>query len=259
MFVPQGTSDARSAAVDSAPRRWTYSMLAGVALFALLAIVSTSGRVAAASDGYIDTDVLNLREAPGTESSVLAVMWQGDYVAVYDGPTDGGWYQVGYQGQTGWAYGGYLAVDGVAGWASGVGAAEESATGSTGGERWIDFDRSSQTVTLYEGDSAIASYWGAIGWDTSSDGFYATAIGTYYVYSKYAPVSWTDWGQTYISYWVGFDPGRSNGFHSYSLDANGNVLPNGAGPTGGCIALDMGAAATVFDFASIGTRVEVHW
>lgn len=255
MFVPQGTSNARSVAVESAPRRWTHSILAGIALFAILALVIPSDRVAAASDGYIDTDVLNLRESPGTYSPVLALMWQGEYVAVYDGPTDDGWYLVEYQGMVGWAYGGYLAIGGVPGWAS----ESNAAVGSSGGERWIDFDRTSQTVTLYEGDYPIASYWGAIGWDTSSDGFFATAIGTYYVYSKYAPISWTDWGQTYISYWVGFDPYRSNGFHSYSLDVNGNVLPNGAGATGGCIALDLGAAATVFDFASIGMRVEVHW
>lgn len=259
MFVPQGTSNARSVAVDSAPRRWSRLILAGIAFFAVLALIVPSVRVAAASDGYIDTDVLNLRDAPGTDSTVLAVMWQGEYVEVYDGPTDGGWYQVGYQGVVGWAYGGFLAVDGARGWASELATSDVGSASYAGGEHWIDFDRSSQTVTLYEGDYAIASYWGAIGWDGSSDGFFSTAIGSYSVYSKYAPVAWTDWGQTYISYWVGFDAGRSNGFHSYSLDANGNVLPNGAGATGGCIALEPGAAAAVFDFASIGTRVEVHW
>lgn len=259
MIVPKGALDARSVAEQSAPRRWTYSILAGVALVALLALLMPSADVAAASDGYVDTDVLNLREAPGTETAVLAIMWQGEAVAIYDGPTDDGWYQVGYQGLVGWAYGGYLAVDGVSGWASGVGSENDAYAPSAAAERWIDFDRSSQTVTLFEGDTAVASYWGAIGWDGSSDGFFSTAIGTYYVYSKYAPLSWTDWGQTYISYWVGFDSSRSNGFHSYSMDASGNVLPNGAGATGGCIALDVGAAATLFDFTSIGTRVEVHW
>lgn len=254
MFVPQGTSDAHSAAECSAPRRWMHLALAGIALLAVLALLTPSAHVAAASDGYIDTDVLNLRSAPDTGASILDLMWQGEYVSILDGPTEGGWYQVAYQGLTGWAYGGYLAVDGVAGWASG---GQTSVSASA--ERWIDFNRSSQMVTLYEGDYAIASYWGAIGWDSSSYGFFSTAIGTHYVYSKYAPISWTDWGQTYIEYWVGFDPERSNGFHSYSLDAAGNVLPNGAGATGGCIALDLGAAATVFDFATVGMRVEVHW
>jgi hypothetical protein len=257
MLVPQGTSDARGLAAKSAPRRLMRLMLAGIAFVAILALLAPSTHVAAASDGYIDTDVLNLRDSPSTDGSILTQMWQGEYVSVIDGPTGDGWYQVEYQGTVGWAYGGFLSVDGTAGWASDLGVGGVSSASS--GERWIDFNRSSQTVTLYEGDTAVASYWGAVGWDSSSDGFYSTAIGTYYVYSKYAPIAWTDWGQTYIEYWVGFDPSRSNGFHSYSLDASGNVLPNGAGATGGCIATDLGSAAAIFDFASIGTRVEIHW
>lgn len=259
MFVPQGTSDAHGSSAVSAPRRSTYLMLASIAFVAILALLGPSGQIAAASDGYIDTDVLNLRDSPSTDGTILTQMWQGEDISVLDGPTGDGWYQVEYQGQVGWAYGGYLSIGGAAGWANDLAVGGVSSASSSGGERWIDFDRSSQTVTLYDGDTAVASYWGAVGWDGSSDGFYSTAIGTYYVYSKYAPIAWTDWGQTYIEYWVGFDPDRSNGFHSYSLDANGNVLPNGAGATGGCIATDLGAASVIFDFASIGTRVEIHW
>ena len=126
-------------------------------------------------------------------------------------------------------------------------------------DRWIDVNRSSQIVTLYENGVAIASYWAAFGWDNSSHGFYSTAIGTYYVYAKYADLNWTDWGQVYIKYWVAFDPERYNGFHTYSLDAYGNVLPNGDGPTGGCVALPVWAAKIVHDFSYVGMRVEVHW
>lgn len=259
MLVPQGTSEARSRERSKILSRLSFLVVAGMAFAAILTFVSPMAHVAAASDGYINTDVLNLRDSPSTESTILTEMWQGEYVAVIDGPTDDGWYQVEYQGTVGWAWGGYLSVDGESGWASDLAVGGVSDSLSSGGERWIDFDRTNQIVTLYDGDSAVASYWGAVGYDSSSDGFFSTAIGTYYVYSKYAPIAWTDWGQTYIEYWVGFDPSRSNGFHSYSLDSNGNVLPNGAGATGGCIALDLGAASTVFDFAEIGTRVEVHW
>lgn len=257
MFVPQGTSVARADARTTASGRLILLALAGALLLALFSVFSPAAQVAAASDGYVDTDVLNLRDSPSTDGQIITQMWQGEYVAVIDGPTGDGWYQVEYDGTVGWAYGGYLSIDGVGGWASDAGVGGVSSASS--GERWIDFNRSSQTVTLYEGSTPVASYWGAIGWDSSSDGFYSTAIGTYYVYSKYAPIAWTDWGQTYIKYWVGFDPGRSNGFHSYSLDANGNVLPNGAGATGGCIATDLGAAAAIYDFSEIGMRVEVHW
>ena len=93
----------------------------------------------------------------------------------------------------GWASGEYLAFDGVGG-------------GGGWSERWIDVDRSSGMVTLYEGDSAIASYRGALGFDGSDYGYYATAIGTYYVYSMYADLAWTEYGQAYITNWVAFDP-----------------------------------------------------
>lgn len=281
---------------------------------------------AAASAGYVDTDVLNLRTEPGTWATVLDKMWYGSYITVLDGPTGDGWYYVDYAGTLGWAYGGYLLVDGAPGWAAwpeeaapSVGAAGGSAWVNTdrlnvrvdasteswvmdklslgaevwvtggavngfvpidlngqlgwvwsdylswdgpvdpGPERWIDIDRNSQTVTLYVGDEAIASYWAALGWDDSAEGFYATAIGTYYVYGKHEGLTWTDWGQAYIMYWVGFDPSRVNGFHSYSMNENGRVLKNGDGPTGGCVALAPDAAAELFNFAYEGMRVEVHW
>lgn len=255
MLVPHGTLASQRSSSISFARRSIVAMIAVLLVGMVGAFPTAQVHVAAASDGYVDTDVLNLRAGPGTDTAILAQMWAGEYVAVLDGPTSDGWYQVAYRGMTGWAYGGYLAIDGGRGWASDAGVGGYS----SGAERWIDFDRSSQTVTMYEGSTPVASYWGAIGWDTSSDGFYSTAIGTYYIYSKYAPLAWTDWGQAYITYWVGFDPQRFNGFHSYSLDAQGNVLPNGAGATGGCIALEPSAAAHLFDFAEIGMRVEVHW
>jgi hypothetical protein len=59
--------------------------------------------------------------------------------------------------------------------------------------------------------------------------------------------------------WVGFDPSRVNGFHSFSMDENGNVIKGGDGPTGGCVALEPSAAAALYDFADYGMRVEVHW
>lgn len=289
-----------------------------------LIAVSPQRHAAAESPGSINTDVLNLREEPGTWATILNKMYQGEYVTVLDGPTDDGWYKVDYWGQVGWAYGGYLLVDGAPGWGpwpedAGVGGVAATAWVNTdrlnvrvdastdawvmdqvvqgdeltvigdvvngfvpidfhgqrayvwadylsfdgpvqaGPERWIDVDRSQQEVTLYVGDEPVASYWAAMGWDKSADGFYSTAIGTYYVYGKHADLAWTDWGQAYIKFWVGFDPSRVNGFHSYSMDENGNVLKNGDGPTGGCVALEPSAAATLYDFASYGMRVEVHW
>lgn len=52
---------------------------------------------------------LNLRSGPGTTYQVLRVMPRGATVTIRTGPTDG-WYQVDYQGLTGWASAQYLTV-----------------------------------------------------------------------------------------------------------------------------------------------------
>jgi hypothetical protein len=125
-------------------------------------------------------------------------------------------------------------------------------------EHWVDVNRSNQLVTLYEGDKPIAAFPASLGFDSSDSGYYATAIGTYYIYNMYAGLNWTDWGQAWIRDWIGFDPERQNGFHSYSMDASGTVLPDGDGPTGGCVALAPAAADQLFAFVTVGTRVVVH-
>lgn len=303
-----------------------FGQLSGmVFLVALLALTVTPQRAYADGSAVIDTDVLNLRTDPGTWAAILDRMGQGAAVTVLDGPTADGWYKVDYNGEVGWAYGGYLAINGASGWDGGASAASVGggsgqtawvATGRlnarsgasrgadvvavltqgasvtvTGGavngylpvsadganawvwadyltydgpvqagpEHWIDIARNSRTVTLYVGSEAIASFPASIGYDQTADGFYATAIGEYQVYSKYEGLTWTDWGRAYIRDWVGFDPNRVNGFHAYSMDANGNVLPWGDGATGGCVATAPWAAKQIFDFASVGMRVVVHW
>jgi len=42
------------------------------------------------------------------------------------------------------------------------------------------------------------------------------------------------------------------------MDTEGQIIPGGDGPTGGCVALAPGAADELFAFVSVGTRVEVH-
>ncbi|MDQ3044717.1 MAG: SH3 domain-containing protein, partial [Chloroflexota bacterium] len=193
---------------------------------------------------WIDTDFLNLRSDAASWASVLTVGSQGEAVTTLGGEVDG-YLPVEYRGLRGWMWSGYLA-----GSATSV---------SAGPERWIDVDRSSGIVTLYIGNEAQFSSWGAMGFDLSDDGYYATANGTFYIYSKNAGLTWTNWGRVYIDNWVAFDPYRQNGFHSYSLDANGNEVVGASNPTGGCIALPEWAAEVIYDFARQGTRVEVHW
>lgn len=202
---------------------------------------SWNGDMGLSTPAWVDTDALNVRGSASTDGEVLDLVTFGDQITVI-GDEVNGYLPISHWSGHGWVWAGYLTYG-----------------GAPTAQRWIDVDRSSSLVTLYEGDAVVASFWGAMGRDQSDFGFFATANGTYYVFSKVRGLTWTDWGQVYIEDWVGFDPFRQNGFHTYSLDENGKVLRNGDGPTGGCIALEPGAAEFVYDFASIGTRVEVHW
>ncbi len=234
--------DCRGCAVPG----WLVAIIVAIVAFGIPAgtRAEESAAVAAAP--------LNLRAEPGTWAPIVGHLWQGERLALLAGPTSDDWYQVQTGDRIGWAYGGLLSLDGA------TFAASEAPAGVGGVEQWVDVDRTTQTVTLYDGDVAVASYWAAMGSDPSDDGFFATAVGTYYVYEKIGGLNWTDWGGAWVGDWVGFDPNRLNGFHTYSMDAGGQVIPGGSGPTGGCVALEPAAAGHLFAFVSVGTRVEVH-
>ncbi len=126
-------------------------------------------------------------------------------------------------------------------------------------ERWIEVDRSTATVTLHEGDRTVAQYDGLIGKDPSTDGYYATAVGTFHVYVKERALAETPFAPgVFLTDFVGFDPARSNGFHSPVRDADGNVVQTGGTTTLGCVRLAEDEARFLFDFVDIGTRVEIH-
>ncbi len=240
------------------------SFLAGAAS---LALTATGGGRAVSADGligYISVQGAELFVHP-TDFSAILYMDEGTPVDVLFGPYEG-LYQVRYYGTDGWVWAEYLSLDGYAAPVGDIGGGEEApvtddapATSAGADEHWIDVNRSSGLVSLMIGESSIAGFWGSMGWDTSDDGFYATAIGTYYVYGFDEPLHYTDFAQNYISDWVAFDPVRFNGFHSYTKDKNGNIVSNGAGHTGGCVALGPGDIEQLFDFATMGMRVEVHW
>jgi uncharacterized protein YraI len=227
----------------------------GAAVIALAVAVSVSGGAEAQEGAAVTAPQLNLRAEPGTWAPVVGQLGQGERLALLGGPTPDGWYPVQSGDQTGWAFGGGFTLDGDA---AAVDPEPTGVGGASGAERWVDVDRTTQMVTLYEGDAPVASYWAAMGSDASDDGFFATAVGTYYVYDKYGGLSWTDWGGAWVRDWVGFDPNRLNGFHTYSMDETGQILPGGDGPTGGCVALAPASADQLFAFVAVGTRVEVH-
>ena len=233
--------------------RGVVSWLAAIAVAIAVAVGVPAG-TRAEGGASVAAPQLNLRAEPGMWAPIIGQLWQGERLALQAGPTPDDWYHVQAGDQTGWAYGGLLAFDGA-----GDDPGQWSPGAADSAERWVDVDRTTQTVTLYEGDVAVAASWAAMGSDPSDDGFFATAVGTYYVYEKYGGLSWTDWGGAWVDDWVGFDPARLNGFHTYLMDMAGQVIPGGDGPTGGCVALAPTAADQLFAFVSVGTRVEVHY
>jgi hypothetical protein len=127
------------------------------------------------------------------------------------------------------------------------------------GERWIDVNRTTKTVTLFIGSEPQQSFIGKLGRDPSPDGFYATAVGTYHVFTMHAGLTSTPFVEdVYMTAFVGFDPERHNGFHSPIKDATGAINPWQNPTTLGCVRLDEDAAQAVYAFAEIGMRVEVH-
>lgn len=126
-------------------------------------------------------------------------------------------------------------------------------------ERWIEVDRSTAVVALHEGETIVATYQGKVGKDDSADGFFSTAVGTFHVFSMSKELTETPFAEgVYLSDWVGFDPERSNGFHSPVRDEWGNVQPVQNATTLGCVRLEADAAVAAFDFSHIGMRVEIH-
>jgi hypothetical protein len=130
--------------------------------------------------------------------------------------------------------------------------------GEPTGERWVDVDRTTREVKLMIGETAVKTYRASMSVGPEDD-FHDTTPGTYRIFSKVAELTYTPYARNYIMYWAGIDPGREIGFHSWTMDRFGNVIPGGDGPTWGCVATAPEEAAEIYAFVELGTRVEIHW
>jgi hypothetical protein len=218
---------------------------------------SSAGLWAWSAWAMVDADSLNVRADASSNAAVLDKYGPGEWIEVIGNEVNG-FSPVNHFGGVGWVSSTYLSWDGTYHHASVGQIGGGSEASATSGEHWIQVNGGTGEVNLMIGNSVYATYWGSVGFDTSSDGFYSTASGTFHVYAMWEPLGYTKWADAYITHWIAYDSYRSNGFHSYSKDASGNVLPNGGGKTGGCVALPGGAIQAVWDFAYIGMRVEVY-
>ena len=124
------------------------------------------------------------------------------------------------------------------------------------GEQWIDANRSTLQVKLMIGTAAVDTFNCRMSTETG-DGFKSTAVGSWRIYQKVEGLQYTPYAKAYFRYWAGFDPGRFNGFHSWTMDSAGNVISTGN--TWGCIATAPEDAAKIYAFSWVGMRTEIHW
>lgn len=229
----------------------------------------------------LTTDDVNLRSGPGTGFDVIALVPAGTEVAT-GAKHENGFLPVTLANQSGWIAADYLRAPENNGpsvqaaemqettaeapvptaaptWAPVVGETTQVQADPQPGEHWIEVSRTDRTVTLHNGEIVVAQFDALIGKDLAADGYYSTAIGTYHVHIKEKALVETPFADgVYLTDFVGFDPVRSNGFHSPVRDANGNVVVTGGTATLGCVRLSEADAITLFEFATIGMRVEVH-
>mgnify|MGYP006273517595 CR=1 FL=1 len=124
--------------------------------------------------------------------------------------------------------------------------------------RWIDVNVSTFRVRLMDGTQVVQEVAPvAVGREVDTGNYESTQTGCFGVYTKNAEMTYDAPYKTYISHWVGFDPAKDNGFHSFLLDAKGNVVDASTGRvSNGCIR--TGQAEAIYRFAEVGMTVWVH-
>lgn len=129
-------------------------------------------------------------------------------------------------------------------------------------QKYIEIDLSQQKMYLFIRGNLTKSYPISSGLD------FPTPPGRYEIMNK-APNAFSKIYNVYMPWWMGFylhpGIGASLGIHElpYWLSADGkkHQRPSdfiGSPHTGGCVALDVGAAKQVYDFAQIGTPVLIY-
>ena len=139
-----------------------------------------------------------------------------------------------------------------------VRASEQSlAVPSYGGGKYILVDISEQHMYVYEGDALIYSFVASTGINN------ATRVGTFAVQSKIPNAygaTWNIWMPNWLGiYWSG---GLENGIHALPILPNGATLWEGflGRPVSyGCVVLGTYDSQILYDWAEIGTPVEIQW
>jgi tetratricopeptide (TPR) repeat protein len=122
----------------------------------------------------------------------------------------------------------------------------------------IEIDISSQRFYAYQGDTLIYNFPTSTGLPGRD-----TAVGHFKVQSK-IPMAYSSIWRLNMPYWLGiYYVGRiENGIHALPIRPDGSVM--WAGLLGqrasyGCVILSTQAARTIYEWAEIGTSVDIHY
>lgn len=140
----------------------------------------------------------------------------------------------------------------------GTDAGDEPAAAPTG-EKWIDVDLSAKTVTAYVGDTPV---WGPRSMVDGKEGN-ETVTGSFEIYLRYDRQDMTNanyYPEGHEKYYYTPDVPWVQYFHR-GFGFHGAPWRSSFGYSGshGCINMPVSEAKWLYDWASIGTRVEVHY
>lgn len=128
---------------------------------------------------------------------------------------------------------------------------------STGGGKYILVDISEQHMYVYEGDTLIYSFVASTGINNG------TRIGTFAVQSKIPNAygaTWDIWMPNWLGiYWSG---SLENGIHALPILPSGATLWEGylGRPVSyGCVVLGTYESQLLYEWAEIGTPVQIQW
>ena len=123
--------------------------------------------------------------------------------------------------------------------------------------KYVLVDISEQHMYVYEGEQLVYSFVASTGMNN------ATRVGTFAVQSKIPSAygsTWDIWMPNWLGiYWSG---GLENGIHALPIMSNGATLWEGylGRPISyGCVVLGSYESGLLYDWAEIGTTVEIQW
>jgi tetratricopeptide (TPR) repeat protein len=122
----------------------------------------------------------------------------------------------------------------------------------------IEIDISSQRFYAYVGDKLVYNFPTSTGLPGRD-----TAVGRYKVQSK-IPMAYSSIWRLNMPYWLGiYNVGRiENGIHALPIRPDGTVMWGGLlgqRASYGCVILSTQAARTIYEWAEIGTPVDIHY